>query len=317
MLAKSPALDTLVLSAGSQLKIEPWQLRGAYPAGSEATLSFFDGAGVLLAEFDGEVSTAGIGFFAEPSEVAGIPAGSSFTVMVSAPDEEPQAVRYGTVVRKEPRFPLKTVVAPESIAQQYTANFIGNYIGPMWRPMVGGSGTLIVHKTLFSGTDELSMGLNSTLYTKACARWLWPMNMDSVTINVRVVKAGTGIFNVIVCGDYELNSWLGVQFRSDVLTPNNNEVYAVTGSGPNAWVRRTTAVKHTVTTGNNYSVKYNFLSNTIALYAGTSTSPLVQWADTGTVVPHGAGYRYTGLSFEADLLSLGVEPTGWEARDGV
>lgn len=317
MLAKSPALDTLVLSAGSQLKIEPWQLKGVYPAGTEASLSFFDGAGVLLAQFDGDVSSAGIGFLVEPSEVAGIPAGSSFTVMVTAPNEEPQAVRYGTVVRKEPRFPLKTVVDPESIAQQYTANFVGEYIGPMWRPMVGGSGTLVVHKTLFGGTNELSMGLNSTFYTKACARWLWPMNMDSVTINLRVVNAGTGIFNVIVCGDYELNTYLGIQFRSDALTTANNQVYAITGNGPNDWVRQTSGVQHKVTTGNNYAIRYNALSDTIALYSGTNMSPLIQWTDAGTVVPHGEGFRYTGLSFAADLLSLGVEPTAWEAKDGV
>lgn len=312
MLSKDSQMDTICLSLGGQLSIPDWQLRGSYATGTEAQIVIRDDAGAELARFDGTVTKVGISFLEEPDAVKDIPHGANFQLLVTVPGEEPEAKRYGTVIRKEPRFPLAEVVQPEDVARIYKADFIGQYIGPMWKPM-GGKGSLAIHTHgLISNLP--SMGPNFALFSDAAARWLWPMNMDSVSINVKVLNVGAGKFTVAVCADYAMNTWLGIQFETGIV---NNKVHIVTGTGPITAVYQDNAVANTTANGDVYTIKYNALSNTIACYKGTSLTPLIEWTDEDGVVPHGEGFRYTGLIWNTSLFTPGVEPTSWEAHDGV
>lgn len=305
-------MATLSLSAGSVFEIPGWKLRGDYPNGTTAWVVFTDAAGGLLGQFNGTVTGTEIAFLESPDAVAHVPHGANFQLFVQRPGGQPECKFYGTVVRKEPRFPLATVVDPESTAQQFKANFVGNYIGPMWKPVGNGWGSLGVHTWLLY-PDTPSMGPNYALFSSAAARWLWSLNMDSVTINVKVLNAGAGKFNIMLCGDYELESWLGVQFETGLI---NNKVHVVTGDGPLGWdVQK--SVDHTTESNDVYTVKYNFLSNTVACYEGTDLTPVIDWEDEGNLVPHGEGFRYVGLGWSTSLLSPGVEPIAWEAKDGV
>ncbi|WP_195167316.1 LtfC-like domain-containing protein [Mycobacteroides abscessus] len=312
MLGYDPTLDTVCLASGASLDIPEWQLREKFPAGSEAQITFTDDVGAVLAQFDGEVGLEGVSFQVDEPDVRAIPHGTHFQILVTLPDGRINEFRYGTVVRKEPRYPLQQIVSPEDSARQYTANFLGNYVGPMWRPM-GGNGVLGIHDHSLIGKPN-SMGPNFPAFSSAAALWRWPMNMDSVTINVKVLNVGAGKFNVIVCSDYAMESYMGIQFETGIV---NNKVHIITGKTPITWDYQGDPVNNTVANDDTYAVKYNFLSNTLSCYKGSSLTPLIEWADTGHLIPHGEGFRYTGLSWNTALLSPGVEPTAWEAKDGV
>lgn len=318
MLGVGPQMGTVVLSANGRLEIPDWQLRGNFAVGTEVVLVFTDSVGAELGRFDGVRTDVGLSFMLEPGEVKDIPAGANFQVLVTEPGLEPLSFRYGTVVREEPKYPLSQVVAPEDAARQYSANFVGKYIGPMWKPM--GGTQLGIHEHPILGLPP-SMGPNFSLFTRAAARWLWPMNMDSVTINTSILNVGSGAFNfgkfnVIVCADYAMQTYVGMQFYIDVI-PANSWVRPFIGDGPMSVKLRGPQVSHVYDQQTAFQVKYNHLSKTVSCYRGSDLTPITEWTDENDEVPHGEGFRYVGLAWETSLLSSVCEPTAWEARDGV
>ncbi|OYN81790.1 DUF7264 domain-containing protein [Mycolicibacterium sphagni] len=311
-LSVAPTMMTLALSVGSRLDIPATRLRGIYPPGTVAWLVIEDDAGAELAAFDGDVTATGISFSEDPEDVNDIPHGANFRLFVQRPNEAESVKAYGTVVRAEPRYPLKTtVVSPEDAAKQYTANFQQASVGPKWKSM-GGSG-LAIHNWGVLGRPN-TLGPNYTFNSAASARWLYEMNMDSITVVFRVWSLGAGKMNVLVCGDYALNSYVGIQFDTG---PINNRVRVITGAGPLSWHHQGSSVNNTVGNGEYYTLKYFHPGKQIALYKGTNLTPLISWVDESNIVPHGEGFRYTGLSWNTSVLTPGVEPSEWEARDGV
>jgi hypothetical protein len=70
--------------------------------------------------------------------------------------------------------------------------------------------------------------------------------------------------------------------------------------------------------GDIFTARYNNLTDTLAVYRGTSTSPMVSpWVDTAHASPHGNGYRYLHLAWAPTALETGPLITGWSAKDGV
>lgn len=319
MLSIGPTQDTIGLTIDGALNIPASSLRGVYPDGSEAQLVFTDGAGITLLILDGDFSSRkGIAFQADPATVAGITAGTNFVLYLTLPGMDQVALRYGTVLRLQPSYPL-ALPTDTSSARQFTADFSGGFLGPQWVSMGGLSGLSIHDNSLFSLPP--TMGPNFAFFSKVATRWYMPLNGDSVSVEVAVLRLGQGAFgfgtfNIIVCADSQFNNYMGVQIYVDVV-PSNSHVQAITGTGPTTWDLQGTPISNQVANGDTYSVKYDALSGVLSLYKGTNLSPLLTWVDIGGVVPIGPGFRYTGLSWQNSLFQAVCEPTAWQAHDGV
>lgn len=301
-----PQMDTLTLSLGSGLR-KTYRELNDMPSGTEARLNVWDNSGAIIGEFRGYMSTQSrkIIEFAEPEDyVSAIPHGASFALYVEYPGLEPVMSSYGTVVRLEPRFPLAPATDITDTAMQWVDNFNRSYPGPKWVPL---GGKVNIH-------NGSSLGPNYPGFNKAAARYVYPMMMDSVTIVVKVNNMGAGKFNVMLCGDFSMTQWLGVQFETGLV---NNKMHIVTGNGPTDWNETGTVVNNTTVSGQVYTIKYNHLLNTVSVYKGSALTPMVEWTDDSNVLTHGEGFRYTGLGWSTSLFAPGVEPTDWEARDGV
>lgn len=320
MLSISPTLETISLTANGALNIPATSLRGKYPAGTEAQLVFTNDSDITLLTLDGDFSSGkGITFESDQASVAGLPAGTHFVIYLTMPGEDQVAFRYGTVIRSEPRYPLLAPADTSNTALQFTADFSGTTVGPSWVPM-GGSVSLAIHNnSLFSLPN--SLGPNFALFNETSARWYAPLNMDSVSVDVNVITLGQGefgygVFNVILCADYTFSTYLGVQFYVDVIA-SNSYIQPITGAGPTTWAKQSSPIANQVVNGDTYSIKYNSLSNTLAVYKNTSLEPILSWVDNTNSVPHGLGFRYTGMSWQTSIFSAVVEPTAWQAHDGI
>lgn len=299
-------MGTLTVSAGTGFRVVYREFENV-PLGTIGRLIIQDDTGMVLAEFIAEQQDQGF-YFEEPAEsVKHVPHGAHYSLLIKYPGVEPFMASYGTVVRAEPTFPLAPPVDVSDHTVHFSDNFAGEYLSPTWIP-VGGNNSLEIHKV---GLNPPTMGPKYPLMTTAAARWHAPMSMDSVTVVVKVYNHGAGKFNVAVCGDYSMKSWLGVQWETGLV---NNRIWLVKGTGPTTWDYVGSAVNHSTVSGSVYTIKYNFLDDSVACYKGTSLSPVI---DGSVVVPHGDGFRYTGVSWSTALLSPGVEPSAWEAKDGV
>lgn len=302
-----PTMGTLTISAGTAFRAVYREFERV-PLGTIGRIIVQDDAGLVLAEFTAEQQEQGF-FFEAPAEMTeGIPHGAKYKLLITYPGVEPFMASYGTVVRAEPVFPLAPPVDISDKTVHFTDDFAGNYVSPTWIP-VGGNNSLEIHKI---GLNPPTLGPRVPFMTTAAARWYAPMSMDSVTVVVKVYNHGAGKFNVAVCGDYSMKSYIGVQWETGIF---NNKLWLIKGTGPVAWTYVGDAVNHVTDNASVYTVKYNFLDDSLACYKGTSLSPVIE--GTGFGVPHGEGFRYTGLSWATSLLSPGVELSAWEAKDGV
>jgi hypothetical protein len=53
------------------------------------------------------------------------------------------------------------------------------------------------------------------------------------------------------------------------------------------------------------------------VFIGTATSPVLEWTDSSSILKHGAGYRYTGAIWNADLINSGPQLYYWKVKDAV
>lgn len=287
-----------------------WRLRGDF-TGCTSQLVILDDAAVELARFDGVCTSRGISFYEEPDAVKDIAHGSNFEIYVTKPSLAPAMLWYGKVIRKEPRFPLSPPVDESDYTVQYTANFVGSFIGPKWIPM-GGTGMEIHTHGLI--TNKKSMGPKYAFFNQACAKWYAPMHMDSVSINVSLLNVGAGKLNVIVCGDYAMTKWLGIQFETGII---NNKLHVVKGTSPLTGVYVGDEVASITNNNDTAKIVYNHLAGTLSCYKNGNLGTPVISVDVTDLVPHGEGFRHVGLSWSTSLFTPGVEPTAWEARDGI
>jgi hypothetical protein len=143
------------------------------------------------------------------------------------------------------------------------------------------------------------------LFTSAAVRWADPLNTDSARVVFTAYRIGSGKMRVAVRSNAGMTNWVGVQFDGLL-----NTVQIVTGSGP-ATVTTQASAYDWVSTWQQWSVTWNEDTETVEVFKGGRKDPVVSWEATGFT---GSG-RYVGLSWTADLLTLGVEPLGIAGYD--
>lgn len=307
----APRLDSLYLSKGVNF-LRNVRLGKEYAATAKAKIVITDEAGIELASWDGTVNKSQ----AEFNNIAGaddIPHGARFELSLLEDDGDFIKLAYGIVVRGDHRYPLIPTADTTNYALQFSDTFDRKYVGKYW---VGrsGSNAISIHDNLFNLPNTL--GPNFSFFTDSAALWYTPLNSDSVTITVSMINMGAGKCTVVLCSDYSMSSWLGVQFETGLV---NNKARIVRGTAPTKWeiVPGSTAVNSSVNNGDNYTIKFNAQTKTVSCYENAILNPLISWKDTGGLIPIGAGFRYTGFCWNTSLLAPGAEPSSWSAKDGV
>jgi hypothetical protein len=143
-------------------------------------------------------------------------------------------------------------------------------------------------------------------------RYFTALNTDNVSVNVNMLNNGAGSTIVVLCSDITMTSWLGVEF-----TEPNNQINFVIGTSPTTWQSEGSTISNAVSNNDNYTISYNNNTKTLAVYKNNSLTPLGTWVDTGGLVPHGPGFRYTGFVFNNPADSNGLQVSGWAAQDQV
>lgn len=311
----SPKIDTLNLSKGQTfIQSVLLNLGQVYPAGTSARIVISDDAEVEIDTWYGDVAYSKAQFNQDNLDALNaIPHGARYELFIDYPDGSVEKFSYGRVVRNQNRYPLLPSQITTNYALQFSDSFDRDYLGNHWVPKTKNS--VKIHQN--PSPVPNSLGPNFTFFNKAALLWYAPLNSDDVTVSVSMVYVGDGICNVILCSDYSMTSYLGVQFSCGVA---NNKIRIIKAAGgPTTWdtVAGFTPVNNSITTGDNYLIKYNNQMKTIYVYKNGSLSPVATWLDSLNIIPNGAGYRYTGLSFSTAAFTPGPEVTSWSARDGV
>lgn len=318
-------ISAVILSRGSTWSPIPWQAPyltadpgSPWPDTATAQAVFYDSSGAVLASVDGIVTPTAIEFTAAASTVDVIPAGAGFEIILTTADGATHQIRYGTVVRREVEFRNAPPSAVAGTAVKFTDTFPTLGLRSSWQPVAG---LTTVHD---NSSHSLPNGVGPKMSwlgkAQSTIRWAQPLDTDSVRVDVNLlyldwINFGSDTLTVIVCADQAFTSWVGVQFQCSATISGNNQVRLVTGTGPVTWTYQGAAVANQVATGDAYRIEYTDTDKTIAVYKGTATTPLASWADTGHQVPHGPGYRYTGISWVLEALENGPELSFWQAQD--
>lgn len=273
-----------------------------WPNNATARAMFYDSVGGLLAQVNGTVTPTAISFVGTNTVVDLVPAGANFEIIVDGPDGA-HTVRYGIVARREAQFLAAPAAAVPALT--FSDSFLTAGLSSKWIPIGGTGGTKV-----YAGTPN-GVGVSFPLFSTSAIRYYTPLNTDNVRLAVTLLNPGGGTTGVALCSDVLLHSYLAVVFDSV-----NNQIHLATGSAPTTMAYQGAAVANTVANGDLYTIIYTDASKTLAVYKGTNlATPVATWVDAGHVVPHGPGYRYCGLNFQAGLLSQGVEVSSWQAQD--
>lgn len=318
MLGTKTKLDTLVLSEGQTWVASFFPRAGAgFSPGTTAECIITDPAGGVLATWEAQsVTESRIDFIVASDDHAEIPHGSYYRVTAHLPAVGPRPpidenLSRGSVVRDDNPTPL---AAPRSsnIALSFADSMAGPEVDPNWI-RVGGWGKLRIYDNSLLSLPN-GMAADFVLFDKAAARYRAQTNSNRVKAEFSTIfgPVNAGKTTVIVCSNQAMTSWVGYQIETGI---SNNNFHIVRGTGPTTWTIEET-VTHDGRDNDRYTAIYDDITDTYHAYFSTDLSaPLLSWTDEAHDVPHGNGYRYPAVLFEASLLSTGVQLSGWAIKD--
>lgn len=288
-----------------------------WPDGGIAWAIFRDSSGGELLTVELDVTPGAIQPYAENNLVEPIPAGANFEIFLEHAGGVDQ-IRHGKVIRKQAEFTNAPATQISNQALMFADTFPTLGLRSNWKAVDGR--TKVHDNSAFSLPNSVGPSFPA-LFSKSAIRWDTPLNGDSARVRVTVIDPSPisvqSKTTVILCADQRCTSFLAAQFQSSTVT-GNNKLRLVTGTGPYALTDRVTPITHNVVNGDGYTIVYDDLTRKLFIYEGEETTPLLSWQDTLGVMPHGPGYRYLAMAFEASLTPLGrgVQVTGWQAQDG-
>lgn len=304
----------------SSNSIWPWEIladiSNPWPDEASAWTEFRNTRGALLTTIYAEaVTPAGIRFLAQPSEVNDVPAGASFETFIET-DDGPLKIRYGIVMRSEARF----YDSPAALGLEETRGFRDDFqraaLGGKWETVRAGT------KIYDNSAQSLASGVgpNVSLFSGqwSAIRYFRQLGGDSFEIAFTIVMptvfgATNGKTTVLGAADLGFTTGIGVEVDSV-----NDRLHLCRVTSPTTVVYLDAGVANVPVSNDLHVLRYNDLTDTLAIYKGTSTSPLgTPWVDTGHIVPHGNGYRHLGFMFKPTFLETGPQISGWEAKDSV
>ncbi|MFM8798742.1 MAG: hypothetical protein ACKODT_07280 [Fluviibacter sp.] len=279
------------------------------------TLVFTDRSGGQYVEpLDGEISSdlSSMTWLLDPETVNTIPAGANFEVFINV-DGYDYKVRYGRVIRREVSFPLNPV-GPQSVSPplMYEDQLQRSQVGPRW---IAKKGRISMHKPV--GDPEYALAGKNAV--SAAALWYAPTQSDTVEMTVGLCGGGAGTTVIVLSSNYAMTSFMGVRFHEPGIL-GAGDIKIVSGQSPTSLTIQGSPYTN-VTIPNDgafYTIRYSLPLNTLSVYSGSDIStPILQWEDTSGLVRHGAGYRYSGATFNGTLLTTGPLLYYWKVKDVV
>jgi hypothetical protein len=318
----TPRSATIVLSSNS---ITPYEIYSAaygieWPVGAEAHTVFYNTDRAVLADVTADdVSAATIRYLFRPDgteSVNDVPAGARFESFIET-DDGPLKLRYGVVQRAEARFATRPDVILEPGPREFTDTFVRQELGFRWEPVYG-SCKIYVNNPIQKTPIGVGPDTNKLLGKPGAIRYYKGLAGDSaeltITINMpAAIGASNGKSRAIVCGDQNMTSGLAIEVDSIA-----DQIHMARVTGQDQFTYVGSAASDTLVDGASYTMRYNNLNDTLAIYKGASLSPMVSpWVDTSHVVAHGKGYRYLLAAFHPTILETGPLISGWAAKDTV
>lgn len=332
-LSSEPSLGSMVLSRDGVLKYSYVLPRGmTFPEDTDGYISFTDRAGGVYdySPHYGELSEdlTSITWNVSSDILNHIPAGANFEVFVNLSGDQ-HKVRYGRVVRKEVDYPLSPLAVNDPPPLMYEDDMQRSAPGPRWivkagrpsmRTITGVTGV----QWAMSVRNKTDIFGNSLAFQEnAAVMWYAPLQSDSIEMSVGLKDSNAGTTTVVLASNAAMTRFIGVRFRDAAGYGVSDTIQVVTGT---AWNSVTTVGSvypsggsyAFPTSGGIYKITYSYspTSPQVSVYLPGATTPALQTTITSPVA-YGAGYRYTGMIFQASLLYDGPVLYRWKIKDAV
>lgn len=175
-------------------------------------------------------------------------------------------------------------------------------VGPWWEPRHGRVAMHRLGDRFAMAVRNTAPGSNQFVYEDAGVLWYAPAESDNMEVTFGV-SPGPGSLAVAVCCSYLMDSWMGVAFTDDTVTP-------VLGDGPISFTPQADPVSEVIDPDAFYRLRYEVDGNVMRLLRGEDQ--VLEWVDTEERVFHSMGHRYVGAAWNASFADPGPLLTFWK-----